>query len=92
MFRNRVSKIVAVLLILAAVFLSTSFSTRAANIPTLKGSYNNIEFVRSEQPAILSADRSSDAIEFARYKQPGCGNTCTAEGCIYPLSNGKFVH
>ncbi len=94
MFTSRVSKIVTVLLILATVFLSTSFSTYTANIPTVKSSYDHIELVRSEQPSIPSADRSYDAIEFVRNKQPACGaaNNCTADGCIYPMPNGIFVH
>ena len=94
MFANRSSKIVVILLLLAIVFLSTSFSTHAANIRTVKSSYGNIEFVRSEQPTIPSADRSYDAIEFARYKPPsrGAANSCTGDGCIYPLPNGIFVH
>ncbi|HLO15870.1 MAG TPA: hypothetical protein VK206_13640 [Anaerolineales bacterium] len=94
MFLNRVSKIVAVLLVLAAVFLSTSFSTRAANISRVKSSYDNIELVRSEQTFSPRADRSYDAIEFARNKQPVCdtASTCTADGCTYTLSNGFWVH
>jgi hypothetical protein len=94
MFRSRVSRFFAVLLLLATVFLSTNFSTHAANLLTVKSSYDNIELVRSEQTFGPLADRSYDAIEFARYKQPGCGaaNSCTADGCIYPLPNGIFVH
>lgn len=93
MFMNRTSKIVAVLIILVIVFLSTSFSTHAANIQTVKSSYNSIEFVRGVQPAIPPADRSYDGIELARNKQPTCGaaSTCTADGCIFSLPDGKFL-
>ena len=94
MILNRVSKIVAVLLVLSAVFLSTSFSIRAANISVVKSSYDIIKLVRSEQTFSPWADRFYDAIEFARNKQPVCGaaSTCTADGCRYTLSNGIFVH
>ena len=94
MFTNRASKIVAVLLILVTVFLSTSFSTHAANISTVKSSSGNIERMRSEGTFSSRADRSYDAIEFARNKQPVCSaaSTCTADGCIFPLPNGVFIH
>ena len=94
MFTYRVSKIVAVLLVLAAVFLSISFSTHAANSSIAKSSYENIELVQSEQTLSLLGNRSYDGIEFARNKQPTCGaaSTCTADGCRYTLTNGFLVH
>ena len=94
MFSGRVSKIIIVLLILTAVFLSTSFSIHAANIQTMKSSYDKIELVWSEWTSGPLRDRSHDAIELSSNKQPTCGavSNCTADGCTYTLSNGFLVH
>jgi hypothetical protein len=94
MFLYRVSKIVAILFVLVAIFASTSFATLAANISTVKTSYDNVELARSEQTFSPRADHSYDAIEFTRNKQPVCGaaSPCTADGCTYSLANGFWVH
>ena len=94
MFTNRSSKTAVILLLLAVVFLSTSFSSYAAHIQTVKSSYDNVEFVRSQQTFSPLADRSYDGIEAARNKQPTCGaaSTCTADGCTFTMPNGFLVH